>query len=204
MLKKDGFSLIEISIVLIIIGLLIAAVVAGASMIRSAKVSSLITEIREYRTASASFLVRYGEYPGDGSKITNDISNGLSINDAGNNDGIIGNVMSEKPYLEKESYEFFKHLSVVGMILFKSEAPSDGNNLSSLNDVIIGKTYPGTKLGEQYFFYIDSSDLYGLFESKNKLAIYNKNTNVSGIDGELMEIFNRKFSDKTFFSNFVQ
>lgn len=203
-IKKNGFSLIEISIVLIIIGLIIASVVVGASMIRVAKVSNLVVEIREYRTAAAAFQEKYSEYPGDGIEITKSGIGNLSINDAGNNDGIIGDVNSTEPYLQKESYEFFKHLSAAGMIAFVSKAPGNGNNLGSLDDIVINETYPGTKLGPQYFYYIDSGNLYGLFESKNKLAIFNKEEEVKGIKGELMRILNKKFEDKTFFSNFSE
>ena len=49
MTLKSAFSLIELSIVLIIIGLLVAGVTGGASLIQSAKTRALINEINNYK-----------------------------------------------------------------------------------------------------------------------------------------------------------
>lgn len=63
--KSNGFSLIELSIVLIIIGLIIVGIVGGASLIRSAKTVALINELRGYDTAVNAFYVAKGRLPGD-------------------------------------------------------------------------------------------------------------------------------------------
>ena len=60
-----AFSLIELSIVLIIIGLLVSGIVGGASLIESAKISSLITDIRKYDQALTTFYSLKGYLPGD-------------------------------------------------------------------------------------------------------------------------------------------
>ena len=63
--KKSAFSLIELSIVLIIIGLLVAGITGGASLIKSATLRAVMTEARNYNTAVNSFYVAYNSYPGD-------------------------------------------------------------------------------------------------------------------------------------------
>ncbi|MFT7087254.1 MAG: prepilin-type N-terminal cleavage/methylation domain-containing protein [Rickettsiales bacterium] len=63
--NKKAFSLIELSIVLIIIGLLIAGVTGGASLIKNASLRSVGTEARGYQTAVNGFFDRYTAYPGD-------------------------------------------------------------------------------------------------------------------------------------------
>lgn len=60
-----AFSLIELSIVLIIIGLLVAGVTGGASLIESAKRRALINEINNYKQAFLAFYAKNGRYPGD-------------------------------------------------------------------------------------------------------------------------------------------
>ena len=60
-----AFSLIELSIVLIIIGLLVAGVTGGASLIDSAKVRSLINEFTSYKQALYAFKAEKGRLPGD-------------------------------------------------------------------------------------------------------------------------------------------
>ena len=60
-----AFSLIELSIVLIIIGLLISGVVGGQSLIRNAKQRSFISELREYKTAMNTFYSLKERLPSD-------------------------------------------------------------------------------------------------------------------------------------------
>jgi prepilin-type N-terminal cleavage/methylation domain-containing protein len=65
--KKSAFSLIELSIVLIIIGLLIAGITGGASLIKSSELRSIMGEARGYAVAVNSFFTQYDQYPGDSS-----------------------------------------------------------------------------------------------------------------------------------------
>lgn len=62
---NKGFSLIELSIVLVIIGLITAAITSGTNLIRSAKATAIINEIGEYRQAVNSFLILEDRFPGD-------------------------------------------------------------------------------------------------------------------------------------------
>lgn len=66
MKTKNAFSLIELSIVLIIIGLLVAGITGGASLIKSAELRSLMSEIRNYQTAVNAYYTATGELPGTG------------------------------------------------------------------------------------------------------------------------------------------
>jgi len=63
--KKSAFSLIELSIVLIIIGLLVAGITGGASLIRTAELRGVMTEARDFKVAVNSFFVQYDALPGD-------------------------------------------------------------------------------------------------------------------------------------------
>lgn len=63
--KKSAFSLIELSIVLIIIGLLIAGVTGGASLIKSSELRSVMTEARSWAIAVNSFYNQFDALPGD-------------------------------------------------------------------------------------------------------------------------------------------
>ena len=67
--KKENnifaFSLIELSIVLIIIGLLIAGITGGASLIESVKIQSLINELTTYKQALYTFKSMKDRLPGD-------------------------------------------------------------------------------------------------------------------------------------------
>lgn len=84
--KRKAFSLIELSIVLIIIGLLVAGVTGGASLIKNAELRSITSEARGYQTAVNSFYAKYGGLPGD---FGTTIGTTTPANALGNNDGLI-------------------------------------------------------------------------------------------------------------------
>ena len=62
---QAGFTLVELSIVLVIIGLIVGGVLAGQDMIRAAEIRSTISQIEKYNTAVNTFRDKYGNIPGD-------------------------------------------------------------------------------------------------------------------------------------------
>jgi len=80
--KRSAFSLIELSIVLIIIGLLIAGVTGGASLIKSSELRSVMGEARGYSVAVNAFYTQYNALPGD-------FNNTLAFGNSGNADGYV-------------------------------------------------------------------------------------------------------------------
>ena len=63
--KQNGVSLTELAIVVAIIGLLLASIVGGTSLLSAAKVKKLIVEIESTKNAIDDFKDRYGYLPGD-------------------------------------------------------------------------------------------------------------------------------------------
>ncbi|MBT8764142.1 prepilin-type N-terminal cleavage/methylation domain-containing protein [Desulfohalobiaceae bacterium Ax17] len=63
--REEGFTLVELAIVLVIVGLLIAGVLKGRSLIQEAKVKNVMKAVDSIRAATLTFYDRYGMYPGD-------------------------------------------------------------------------------------------------------------------------------------------
>jgi len=63
---QQGFTLIEMAIVLVIIGLILGMVFKGRELIASAKVKSANAAYNKVVAGTNIYLDRYGVYPGDG------------------------------------------------------------------------------------------------------------------------------------------
>jgi prepilin-type N-terminal cleavage/methylation domain-containing protein len=58
-MRRNGFSLIEVAIVLTVLGLLVGGIIAGKSLIRASAVKSAVVEMQQYRTAVNTFKDQY-------------------------------------------------------------------------------------------------------------------------------------------------
>lgn len=66
---KGGFSLIELSIVLVIMGLLIAGISSGASLIKNAELRSVMAQAEGIRVSVNSYYLERVALPGDDSEV---------------------------------------------------------------------------------------------------------------------------------------
>src|ERR1700743_3469732 len=60
-----GFPLIELSIVLVIIGLIVGGILVGQDMIKAAEVRAQISQIEKYNQAVNTFKAKFQAIPGD-------------------------------------------------------------------------------------------------------------------------------------------
>ena len=139
--RKDGFSLIEISIVLIIIGLLIAGITGGAALIKSSELRAVMSEARGFQTAVNAFYVQFDALPGDYSNETgsgtSDIATGITGADVAatlNNDQI--------NYTNKEGVRAFQHLNAAGIY----STPSGVTYGADDTENVAGTGIPGSKV----------------------------------------------------------
>lgn len=107
-----GFSLIELSVVLVIIGLLVGGLVVGRSYIRNAEVTAMMTEAKFYINAFGEFQLRYNNIPGDMATASTVWS---SAYDGDGN----GQILSSSDVLSvtmPEVFYAFQHLHLAGLI----------------------------------------------------------------------------------------
>jgi prepilin-type N-terminal cleavage/methylation domain-containing protein len=81
--RARGFTLIEVAIVFIVIGLLVAGAMKGQELITGARVRDLIQQQEQYKTAFLGFVQRYAYLPGDYPRATADIK-GVAAGPCGN------------------------------------------------------------------------------------------------------------------------
>ncbi len=72
--KQSGFTLVEIAIVLVIIGLLLGGVLKGQELINSAKVKNMINDFRTVSTFVYGYQDRFRALPGDDRDAINHVS----------------------------------------------------------------------------------------------------------------------------------
>ena len=63
--NKKAFSLVELSIVLVILGLLVGGILSGQSLIRAAQLRSVTADYTRFVTAVNTFRDKYFALPGD-------------------------------------------------------------------------------------------------------------------------------------------
>ncbi|NTV48601.1 MAG: prepilin-type N-terminal cleavage/methylation domain-containing protein [Geobacteraceae bacterium] len=66
--NRKGFSLIEMAIVLVIIGIIIAAIIKGQDLITNSQAKKVVSAVSSWRNLTLAFLDRNGRFPGDQQK----------------------------------------------------------------------------------------------------------------------------------------
>jgi prepilin-type N-terminal cleavage/methylation domain-containing protein len=116
--KQAGFTLVEIAIVLVIIGLLLGGILKGQEMITQAKIKNVVNDFNGITAAVNSYQDRYRAMPGDDLGATARWTTGAVI--SGNGNGQIAglyNAASKATYTATdESNLFWWHLRLAGFV----------------------------------------------------------------------------------------
>ena len=136
---QRAFSLIELSIVLAVIGLLIGGIMAGQSMVKAAELRSVITDTNNYITAMGNFRAQYRGLPGDILNATTYWSTAAP----GNGDGLVGPGVN---YTER--YLFWQHLYLAGFVDKTYTGVTGGGGV---DDSVIGSNIPSSRIAKSGF-----------------------------------------------------
>ena len=118
MRKQRGFTLIEIAIVLVIIGLLLGGVLKGQELITAARVRNLISQQDGFKAAYFGFLDRFRALPGDYDRAQQNIAGISNASPCGASPGN-GNGNGRIETAQDSSTEYilvWEHLSKAGFI----------------------------------------------------------------------------------------
>ena len=149
--KNSGFSLIELSIVLLIIGLIVAAVASGTHILHTAKLNKVISEIRGYATGVENFRNKYNYWPGD---LPNATSYWGIYNASTNPTGVVNGNGSEVVE-DSEGFQAWSHLAKAQFIV----GDYDGTG-ATLDDYVVGVNVPAGQAIENSHYLIKFRTIY--------------------------------------------
>jgi prepilin-type N-terminal cleavage/methylation domain-containing protein len=122
--NQAGFTLVEIAIVLVIIGLLLGGVLKGQELINSAKVKNFATDFRNTPLFIYGYQDKYKRLPGDDNGAVARFAGATTVNGDGNG-AIAGNYNSVT--LGDESARFWQHVRLAGLAAGSTDFSSVAN-----------------------------------------------------------------------------
>lgn len=151
---NSAFSLVELSIVLVILGLLVGGVLMGQDLIHAAKLRAATTEFQKIQTAMATFKDKYFQLPGDMTNATTFwgaidptdttcitmVSPDGKLTCNGNGNGQINNYATDY----SERFHAWIHLTNAGLLAGSYSGHSSGGSGTSSIDV--GVNAPASKM----------------------------------------------------------
>lgn len=152
---RHAFTLVELSIVLVIVGLLVGGILAGQSMIRAAELRAMTTEANRYATAATTFSDKYFGLPGDMKNATRYwgrqnlnadcvTNSGTGVSAAGTCDGDGDSVIETSAVNQSEEIlQFWRQLALAGLI----EGSYNGYATAyGVWDIAIGVNVPASRV----------------------------------------------------------
>lgn len=181
LVRMRGFTLIEVAIVLVVIGLIVAVVTSGKTLVRAAQIRSVTSDISKYGTAVRLFKMQYDALPGD---ISNATTYWSTASGNGDGDGAME--------WENELVYLWQHLSLAGIIIGpysgvvaynpgvtypNGSLPGTGFYIgtvlgggiqaygwaeSGANTIVYGSVVPGVNNGQPYAASLTAPEAYNL------------------------------------------
>lgn len=171
---QKGFTLVELAIVMVIIGLLIGAVLKGQAMIDDAKQKRLLNDLQGISAAYFTYYDRYSAIPGDDTNV-----HGWAGVAAGNGNGFISGASVPAP--AGESQEAWQALRYSGL-LAGDPATTGGSSL------------PAHPYGGKYGL---SNMVFAGIGTKNFIYVDN-------VPGSVAEVIDIKYDDGIYNTGSVQ
>ncbi len=115
--SERGFTLVELAIVMIIIGLLIGGILKGQELVMNAQIASTVGQVKAIDAASTAFRDKYDAFPGDMQNPATRLSNCTAAPCSAGGDGN-SKLDSNRPNAAPagENQVFFVHLAAADLL----------------------------------------------------------------------------------------
>lgn len=110
-----GFTLVELTIVVVIVGLLIGGVLKAQDMLTSGRIARIDDDYRKVSTAIDAYRERYGVLPGDDPRASSRFNGSWAAADNGDGDGRIEGEWNSDDRAS-ETRKAWKHLRGAGLL----------------------------------------------------------------------------------------
>jgi prepilin-type N-terminal cleavage/methylation domain-containing protein len=112
--QQSGFTLVEIAIVLVIIGLLLGGILKGQELINSAKVKNLANDFRVIPTYIYAYQDKFKSLPGDESQVAAHLTGATQGANPPAGNGVIDGLWNSTSATD-ESYLFWQHVRLANL-----------------------------------------------------------------------------------------
>jgi prepilin-type N-terminal cleavage/methylation domain-containing protein len=195
--KASGFSLIELSIVLVILGLLTGGILAGQSLIRASELRAVSSEFQRYQAAIHSFRDKYMGIPGDFRDATRfwlrtsttgcNTNSSAAVGSPGTCDGDGGGYTNNTTggSVSGEQFQFWRQMALAGLI----EGDYSGYSSSTgASGVIVGTNVPRSRISNgAWWSTADSPNGYSTANYMNSILISALNSSGDQLGGALLK-----------------
>lgn len=151
--EKTGFTLVELALVMVIIGLIVGGVLVGRDLIKASEIRSTTVGLERYNAAAITFRNKYNGLPGDLLAVRASQFGFIPRSDAsahGDNNKVIEGCTANSVYLGCETGLFWADLSIAQLINDAFTDASD-NLLTAATIAETGAFLPAAPLRETAF-----------------------------------------------------
>ena len=179
--QQSGFTLVEIAIVLVIIGLLLGGVLKGQELVNNAKVKNLANDFRGISSFVYAYQDRFRALPGDDRAASTHLNGGTNAANANNT---LGNARINGSWnsttATDESFLFWQHVRLAGLATGTTDIAAADYVPRNAEGGVIGVTSEQvlTKPATPYpaSFYVCSQGIQGRFARQLDTTLDDGNT----------------------------
>jgi prepilin-type N-terminal cleavage/methylation domain-containing protein len=194
--KQQGFTLIELSIVLVIIGLIVGGVLVGQDLIKAAEIRATISQIEKYNASVNTFRTKYNGMPGD---ITADnaIAFGFvtrtGTQGRGDGNGLIDTSTGSGMVFGQETAMFWNDLSIANLVDGNFTGIDSASPLATAPNTV-SSVMPPAKLGRGNYLTVGSTGglnyylLAGIQSTSASSGAYQLSTNLTPIQAYNIDV----------------